>query len=162
VVAVSEGIVDEDGTPIAAKLAKQIEHDAHGNVQLSGSGVLGDLLCDTVKSGTDISRVRVDTLGYLQRSFLGCVSEVDRQEAYEVGRKAVQFSLEKDVDGSVAIKRTKEYAVEYELLPLQSVAAKTKVMPDSFFVSDNMVSEKFEIYARPLIGDLDPISLLDN
>lgn len=162
VVAVSEGIVDEEGTPIAAKLAKQIEHDAHGNVQLSGSGVLGDLLCDTVKSGTDISRIRVDTLGYLQRSFLGCVSKVDRQEAYEVGRKAAQFSLEKDIDGSVAIRRVKEYAVEYELLPLEAVAAKTKVMPDSFFVRDNMVSEKFEIYARPLIGDLDPIGLLDN
>jgi len=161
VVAVSEGVVDEDGMPITAKLAKQVERDAHGNVQLSGSGVLGDLLCETVKSHTDISRVRVDTFGYLQRSFLGCVSEVDSAEAREVGKRAVQFSLAGDVDGSIAIKRISEYAVGYELIQLESVAAKTKVMPDDFFESDTMVGKKFEVYARPLVGNLDQVGRLD-
>src|SRR5450830_1828645 len=40
VIAVSEGIHDAHGTPIAALLAKEMEHDAHGNVQLSGNGAL--------------------------------------------------------------------------------------------------------------------------
>jgi len=40
VIAVSEGIHDASGKPIAAQLAKDLEHDAHGNVQLSGSGAL--------------------------------------------------------------------------------------------------------------------------
>lgn len=62
IVAVSEGIVDENKAPIATTLAKQIERDAHGNVQLSGNGVLGDLLAETIKSHTGISRVRVDRL----------------------------------------------------------------------------------------------------
>ena len=44
VIAVSEGIHDARGTPIAALLAKEMEHDAHGNVQLSGNGALADLL----------------------------------------------------------------------------------------------------------------------
>lgn len=153
-VAVSEGISDEEGAPIVTKLAKQIEHDAHGNVQLSGNGLLGDLLVETVKSHTGISRVRVDTFGYLQRSFLGCVSETDRQEAREVGEHAAQFALEADVDGSVVIVRTGEYSIDYKLADLAEVGGKTKIMPEEFFVGDNMVSDKFIEYVKPLVGEL--------
>lgn len=160
VIAVSEGIVDEDGTPIVFKLAKQIEQDAHGNVQLSGNGVLGDLLVETVKSHTGISRVRVDTFGYLQRSFIGCVSEVDSKEAREVGKRAVQFAVSGDVDGSVVIMREGEYNIGYKLVDLKEVAAKTKKMPDDFFVSDSMVGQKFIDYARPLVGELPEVTKL--
>jgi 6-phosphofructokinase len=62
VVAVSEGIHDDTGTPIIARFAKQIERDAHGNVQLSGTGELAGLLCDQVKEKLGIRRVRGDTL----------------------------------------------------------------------------------------------------
>jgi len=44
IVAVSEGIHDADGNSIAAQLAETVEKDAHGNVQLSGTGALGDHL----------------------------------------------------------------------------------------------------------------------
>jgi len=47
VVAVSEGISDKSGTPIAAKLGNEV--DSHGNIQLSGSGGLADLLAAIVK-----------------------------------------------------------------------------------------------------------------
>src|SRR5471030_118885 len=46
VVAVSEGIHDASGAAIATLLSKEVERDAHGNVQLSGTGALADLLCD--------------------------------------------------------------------------------------------------------------------
>jgi 6-phosphofructokinase 1 len=99
--------------------------------------------------------VRPDTLGYLQRSYLGCVSETDAHEAREVGEKAVQFSVWHDVDGSVAIKRVGDYAVEYELLKLTDVAGKTKLMCDEFINAEgNGVSDAFKAYARPLVGDL--------
>ena len=122
VIAVSEGIHDGTGTPIALKLAKEIERDAHGNVQLSGTGQLADLLCDQIKQKLKIKRVRGDTLGYLQRSFVGCVSDVDQREAREVGEKAVQYAMWEDQDGSVAIRRTGFYSVDYRLLPLAAVA----------------------------------------
>src|SRR5439155_1209191 len=105
VIAVSEGIHDAGGTAIAAKLAKEVEVDAHGNVQLSGTGALADLLCEEIKTKLKIKRVRGDTFGYLQRSFAGCVSDVDQREAREVGEKAVQFALSGERDGSVAIQR---------------------------------------------------------
>ncbi|MEY4757070.1 MAG: hypothetical protein RJA34_1968 [Pseudomonadota bacterium] len=153
VIAVSEGIHDLSGQPIAAKLAKNMEHDAHGNVQLSGSGALADLLCDEIKAKLGIKRVRGDTFGYLQRSFLGCLSDVDQREAREVGEKAVQFAMWGSKDGSVAIKRTGFYSVDYELMPLEQVAGKTRVMED-VFISDTGtdVTDAFRMYLRPLLG----------
>ena len=73
-------------------------------MQLSGTGALADLLCEEIKK-TGIKRVRGDTFGYLQRSFVGCVSDVDQREAREVGEKAVQFAFHGKDNGSVAIKR---------------------------------------------------------
>lgn len=153
VVAVSEGIHDAAGVPILAKLAKDMERDAHGNVQLSGSGALADLLCDEIKQKLGIKRVRGDTFGYLQRSFVGCVSDVDQREAREVGEKAVQFAMWGDRDGSVAIQRTGYYSVDYNLVPLETVAGKTRTMEDHFIAdSGTDVTDAFRLYLRPLLG----------
>jgi 6-phosphofructokinase len=154
VVAVSEGIHDAAGESIAAKLATGgVERDAHGNVQLSGTGALADLLCDEIKAKLGIKRVRGDTFGYLQRSFLGCVSDVDAREAREVAERAVQFALLGDRNGSVAIRRTGDYAVDIVLQPLEAVAAKTRVMDDAFIsAAGNDVTPAFLDYLRPLLG----------
>ena len=153
VIAVSEGIHDASGEAIASLLSSEVERDAHGNVQLSGTGALADLLCDEIKAKLGIKRVRGDTFGYLQRSFLGCVSDVDQREAREVGEKAVQFAMWGGQDGSVAIRRTGDYAVEYALLPLADVAGKTRVMEDVFIdAAGTNVTEAFRQYLRPLLG----------
>lgn len=153
VVAVSEGVHDASGQPILAQLAKQVEHDAHGNVQLSGSGALADLLCEEIKAKLGLKRVRGDTLGYLQRSFIGCVSDVDAREAREVGEKAVQYAMWGDRDGSVTIKRTGFYSADYELAPLADVAGKTRVMDDAFIAdSGTDITDAFRMYLRPLLG----------
>ena len=157
VIAVSEGIHDASGAPIASLLAKDVERDDHGNVQLSGNGALADLLCEEIKSKLGIKRVRGDTFGYLQRSFIGCVSDVDQREAREVGEKAVQFAMWGAQDGSVAIQRTGFYSVDYELLPLEAVAGKTRVMEDEFIASSGTdVTDAFRMYLRPLLGSSMP------
>ncbi len=153
VIAVSEGIHDASGEAILVKLARNPERDAHGNVQLSGTGALADLLCEEIKSKLGIKRVRGDTFGYLQRSFVGCVSDVDQREAREVGEKAVQYALWGDRSGSVAIKRNGYYSVDYELLPLEAVAGKTRTMEDEFITeSGTDVTDAFRLYLRPLLG----------
>lgn len=153
VIAVSEGIHDAQGQPILALLAKDLERDAHGNVQLSGSGALADLLCEEIKAKLKIKRVRGDTFGYLQRSFVGCVSDVDQREAREVGEKAVQYAMWGDRNGSVAIKRTGFYSADYTLLPLEAVAGKTRTMEDGFISpSGTDVTDAFRLYLRPLLG----------
>ena len=153
VIAVSEGIRDAAGTPIAIQLGKNIERDAHHNVQLSGTGALADLLCEEIKSNLKIKRVRGDTFGYLQRSFVGCVSDIDQLEAREVGKKAVQYAMRGAQDGSVTISRTGSYAAGYKLTALTEVAAKTRTMPDEFISANNTdVTDAFRLYLRPLLG----------
>ena len=153
VIAVSEGIQDKDGTPIMAKLVNCLEKDDHGNVQLSGTGMLGDLLAEEIKNKLKISRVRSDTFGYLQRSFFGCVSDVDQHEAREVGERAVQFALWHNMDGSVVMERTGYYSVDYRLAPLSDVAGKTRHMPDEFInAAGNHITDDFKFYLRPLLG----------
>ena len=155
IIAVSEGIVDSKGNPIISSLIENSEVDAHGNVQLSGTGALGDALGKVIKDKLKIKRVRSDTFGYLQRSFLGCISEVDQHEAREVGERAAQYAIWNNVDGSVAIRRTGDYSVEYFLTDLKNVAKETKSMPDSFLnAAGNYVTSDFIQYARPLIGRL--------
>ncbi len=152
-VAVSEGIQDKNGTAIITKLSEKVEKDAHGNVQLSGTGALGDLLVKEVKEKTDIKRVRADTFGYLQRSFMGIASDVDQTEAREVARRAVQFAILDKTDGTVTIQRVGDYAVDYVLRPLSDVAAKTKHMPAKFInKAGNGVTKAFLDYCRPLVG----------
>jgi len=153
VVAVSEGIHDQSGELVATKLAAEVEKDAHGNVQLSGTGALADQLTAAIKANTGITRVRGDTFGYLQRSFLGCVSDVDQREAREVGEAALRYARTGDRDGSVAIRRTGEYTVEYDLVALADVAGKTKVMDDAFIApSATDITDAFRGYLTPLLG----------
>ena len=153
VVAVSEGVHDASGDAIAANLAGRNETDAHGNIQLSGTSSLADLLTGLIRDNLQIKRVRGDTLGYLQRSFLGCVSDVDQREAREVGEKAVQFAHWGNSDGSVTIHRTGFYSVEYRLSPLGDVARETRAMDDQFIApSGNDVTRDFLLYLRPLLG----------
>lgn len=153
VIAVSEGIRDIEGTLIATKLMKKIERDAHGNVNLSQAG-LGELLANLVKEKLNIGRVRSDTFGYLQRSFMGCVSDVDQHEAREVGEKAAQFAIWHNRDGSITIHRTGDYSVDYRLTNLEEVARKTKTMDDIFInKAGNHVTQEFKNYVRPLLGE---------
>lgn len=160
VIAVSEGIADAKGTPIVSKAAGSNEVDSHGNVQLSGTGALGDILAEAIKNKTKITRVRADTFGYLQRSFAGCVSETDAKEAFGVGATAVREAISGNKDGSIAIKRKpgKKYAVEFKRVPLKSVAKETQHMPARFINKDgNHVTKAFIDYAAPIIGPLPKI-----
>lgn len=153
IVAVSEGIVGDDGKPLVAKLSDNIEIDSHGNVQLSGTGVLGDMLAKIIKEKLHIKRVRSDTFGYLQRSFIGCVSDVDQAEAREVGEKAAHYAIWDNVDGSVTIHRTGMYSVDYKLSRLEEVAKYTKQMSDNFInESGNHITDAYKHYVTPLLG----------
>ena len=161
VIAVSEGIHDAEGQPIAAKIAEamtgEVEKDAHGNVQLSGSGALGDHLSTLIKDrlGKKL-RVRADTFGYLQRSFAGCVSDVDAREARESGRAAARVAAEGLVEASITIRRTGNdpYAVEYVPVPLKDVARKTQTLSPDYIVGGCDISESFRDYLTPLVGEL--------
>ena len=160
VVAVSEGICDAEGQPVAARFSNEV--DAHGNKQLSGSGALGDYLAQLVKEKCGISRVRADTFGYLQRSFPGIASQVDMEEARRVGEVAIEAAFRQKIEsGSVAIQRKPgvKYGVDFTIVPLRRVAKNTRSMPANFInKAGNNVTQKFLDYARPLVGELPPVA----
>ncbi len=152
IVAVSEGIRTESGELFVASLKNDLEVDPHGNVSLSGTAALGEALVSELKK--EISgRVRCDTFGYLQRSFFECVSDVDRNEAREVGERAVQFAVWGEQDGSVGIKRMGNYSVDYVLNKLEDVARIPRSMPEEFINKEgNNITDEFRLYCRPLLG----------
>ena len=161
-IAVSEGIRDETGAEIAPKLMRSGEVDAHGNVQLSGSGALGDGLADLVKTGLTpkggkAPRVRADTFGYIQRCWPE-PSPVDAAEARAVGRYAAELAARGDRSASVIIVRTSSaadaYRSECARADLKAVARRTRHVPAEFISGSNDVSAAFHAYCRPLVGDL--------
>ena len=132
--------------------------DSHGNVQLSGTGALGDTLSKIISENIDVTRVRADTFGYIQRSFLADVSEVDAEEAERVGQHAV-IASETEESGSVVLKRklSDNYYCEVDLVGLQKVAKNTKAMPKDFLDENKpYVTNEFFQYAMPLTGGIEP------
>ncbi len=158
-VAVSEGIKNVDGKVMLE--SKISEQDAHGNIQLSGSGALGDFLSEEIKNRLNTKlnkklRVRADTLGYGQRHFPGIYSATDAKEAKEVGKWAVKYAVKGDIDGSITINRKKKgYTIEYGLTELKNVAKVTREIPREFINTEgNFITKKFIDYAKPIIGPL--------
>ena len=164
VIAVSEGIHNAEGEYFLQTYASETgsglagQKDSHGNIQLSGSGALGDTLTNIVSEHIDGARVRADTFGYLQRSFLADVSSVDAEEAERVGQHAVVASKEMQ-SGSVILKRqfSESYFCDVDVVDLHKVAKYTKDMPEEFIEHDKpYVTNEFFEYAMPLTGGIEP------
>ena len=163
VVAVSEGIRDAEGQSIGARFAGG-EKDSHGNVQMSGTGALGDYLAKTLKATGKVKRVRADTFGYLQRSFPGIASKVDQKEARLAGRAAVKAALKGDLTkGTIAILRAKgkDYRVAFAPRPIQEAAKYTRSMPPNYIAKNGHdVTKAFLDYVRPIVGPLPVCEIL--
>src|SRR6185437_9646161 len=152
-IAVSEGVSQPNGKAWAEAMTSNLERDAHGNIQLSGTGALGDYLASMITKklqapGGKKLRVRADTFGYLQRSFPGFVSGTDAREAHLVGEMAVRYAAQGQTGGSVAMKRTAgdEYKIETFLTPLSTVARETKHLDPSYIADGNNITDAFREY----------------
>ncbi len=157
VVAVSEGIRGKDGVAIGSRLSGG-ECDSHGNVQMSGTGALGDYLAKIVKEKAKIKRVRADTFGYLQRSFPGVASTVDGEEAFAAGEAAVKAALKGEIaKGTIGIVRreSRRYEVAFVPRPISDAAKYTRSVPKEFIARNGHdITAAFIEYARPLVGEL--------
>jgi len=159
VIALSEGVVNERGEPFGGEFAPK-EVDAFGHVLKGGAS---DAAASIIKAELGLS-TRIDKPNYLYRSFSLAVSEVDREEAYEVGRVAVIAALAGETGKMVTLIREPGpvYRSTTGLVELEKVANVERYLPDDFINGDgNFVTEAFIEYARPLIGgDLPPYARL--
>jgi 6-phosphofructokinase 1 len=159
VIALSEGVVNEKGEPFGGEFAPK-EVDAFGHVLKGGAS---DAAASIIKAELGLS-TRIDKPNYLYRSFSLAVSEVDREEAYEVGKAAVIAALAGETGKMVTLIREPGpvYRSTTGLVELEKVANVERYLPNDFINEEgNFVTEAFIEYARPLIGgDLPPYARL--
>ena len=92
-------------------------------------------------------------------------STVDLEEAYQVGRKAVEIALKEGNGYMATILREAGdvYQVRYDKVPLPLVANSERHFPEAWIAPNRVdVTDEFLRYARPLIGDSWPsVPLVD-
>jgi 6-phosphofructokinase 1 len=147
---VTETVRDQSGESIA-RTDPVFSQDPFGHRYLTGAA---SYLADLVARDLGL-RARFDKPGTIQRMSMAMVSEVDLQEAYEVGAHAVSVALDGEDDKMVSIDRVSNapYAAKPGLVPLVEIANRQKLLPDEFINGDsNHVTPAFAEYALPLIG----------
>ncbi len=150
VVAVSEGLADENGDMIISP-KHQSAVDGFGHVL---PGNVSQYLSELITAKTGI-RSRSEKPGLLGRTSKALVSEIDLEEAFQVGVRSVQAALDGKSGHMVGFERTSSdpYAIDYKLIELSEVANVEKTMPDSFINErGNDVTDEFLAYCRPLAG----------
>ena len=145
VIAVSEGIKSPDGQFLSAGA-----QDAFGHAQLGGvAPIITNLIGD--KLGLKCHWAVPD---YLQRSARHIASETDVEQAYAVGRAAVEFAIGGRNAVMAAIRRISDAPYRWDIVeaPLSAVANQEKLLPPDFISADGFgITEAARRYLAPLI-----------
>ncbi len=145
VIAVSEGIKGADGEFLASGLK-----DAFGHAQLGGvAPVITRLI--SAKLGC---RCHWAVPDYLQRSARHIASGTDLEQAYAVGRAAVEFALAGRSAVMPAIRRLSDAPYRWDIIaaPLAEIANQEKFLPAEFISTDGFgITEAARRYLAPLI-----------
>jgi 6-phosphofructokinase len=147
VVVVSEGVKDAAGKFLAEAGGK----DAFGHAQLGGVGPV-------------VAQMTQEALGYkfhwavadyLQRSARHIASQVDVDQAYAVGKAAVEFALKgkNAVMPIIVRKSAKPYRWTIGEAPISAIANQEKKVPRNFITEDGFgITSACRRYLLPLIG----------
>ena len=149
-VAVSEGLHYADGSFVSQ--ASTSGTDGFGHAQLGGLAVR---LANYLKDRLNLKKVRGIELSLMQRSAAHIASEVDINEAFMVGKAAVEAAIAGESGKMVALERDETsslYSCKPTLLSLSSVANYEKKVPREWITDDgNYVTNEFINYVLPLI-----------
>jgi ATP-dependent phosphofructokinase / diphosphate-dependent phosphofructokinase len=154
-VVVSEGVKGSDGK-FLAESAETGARDAFGHAQLGGAApVLAALVKE--KLGYKYHWALPD---YLQRSARHIAAKVDVEQAYAVGKKAVEYAADGLNAVMPVIVRTSDepYKWKIEAAPLDKIANQEKKMPKNFISKDGFgITAAARRYLAPLIlGEAPP------
>jgi len=146
-VVVSEGVKGPDGK----FLSDQGLRDAFGHAQLGGAA---PVIASMVKESLNM-KFHWAVADYLQRAARHIASKTDVDQAYAVGKAAVEFALKGHNAVMPSIVRTsnKPYRWKIGMAPLAEVANREKMMPREFISADGFgITEACRRYLAPLIG----------
>jgi 6-phosphofructokinase 1 len=145
-VVVSEGVKSADGK----FLADQGLRDAFGHAQLGG---VAPVVAGIIKDGLGL-KYHWGVADYLQRAARHIASKSDVDQAYAMGKAAVDFALKghNSVMPTIVRKSSKPYKWVVGMAPLSKVANVEKMMPTDFITPDGFgISAKCRNYLEPLI-----------
>jgi 6-phosphofructokinase 1 len=145
-VVVSEGVKGHDGK----FLADQGLRDAFGHAQLGG---VAPVVANIVKEELNL-KYHWSVADYLQRAARHIASKTDVDQAYAVGKAAVEMALKghNAVMPSIVRKSNTPYKWAIGMADLEKVANKEKKMPAGFISKDGFgITAKCRQYLVPLI-----------
>lgn len=145
-IAVSEGLRGADGR----LLAESGTRDAFGHAQLGG---VGQQIAELIKTNLG-HKYHWALPDYLQRSGRHIASGTDAEQAYALGRRAVELAVEGRNAVMPAIVRVSDtpYAWKIDVAQLQDVANREKMMPEHFISEDGFgITDACRKYLQPLI-----------
>jgi len=145
-VVVSEGVKSPDGKFLADQGLK----DAFGHAQLGG---VAPVVASIVKQGLGL-KYHWGVADYLQRAARHIASKSDVDQAYAMGKAAVELAVKgkNSVMPTVVRKSSKPYKWAVGVAPLNKVANVEKMMPKDFITDDGFgITVKCRTYLEPLI-----------
>ena len=145
-VVVSEGVHGADGNFLADQGLK----DAFGHAQLGG---VAPVVAGIIKQGLGL-KFHWAVADYLQRAARHIASKTDVEQAYAMGKAAVEYAIAGHNSVMPTIDRTsnKPYKWKVGMAPLKKVANVEKMMPKNFITADGFgITEKCREYLEPLI-----------
>jgi 6-phosphofructokinase 1 len=145
-VVVSEGCHWPDGK----FLAEQGTRDAFGHAQLGGAApVVANMVKDALGH-----KFHWGVADYLQRAARHIASKSDVDQAYAMGKAAVEFALKGHNSVMPTVERvsSKPYKWKVGMAPLAKVANVEKMMPKNFITKDGFgITDKCREYLAPLM-----------
>jgi len=150
VIVVSEGVRNADGQFLAEAGTK----DAFGHSQLGG---VGPVVAQMTQEAFGY-KFHWAVADYLQRSARHVASKVDVEQAYAVGKAAVQFALQgKNAVMPVIVRKSSApYRWSIGEAPLAAIANHEKKVPRNFITADGFgITPACRRYLLPLIGGED-------
>ncbi len=153
-VTVSEGLCGPDGNPLAdSGIVDGFGHKVPGGV--------GEYISRQIMQKIGL-KSRAEKPGLLGRTSIAYQSEVDRLEAYAVGKRAVEAAAEGKTGFMVAINadRSRDFSFTLDLVPLADVANVEKKFPLEWIEGTNRIADEFFRYADPLIGSIPEYAIL--
>ncbi|MYD77819.1 MAG: 6-phosphofructokinase [Gammaproteobacteria bacterium] len=145
-VVVSEGARYDDGS----FLADQGTRDAFGHAQLGG---VGPVVANMIREDLGF-KFHYAVADYLQRSARHIASKTDFEQAYALGKRAVEYASEGRTTLMPAIRRLADAPYEWDIVPadLNQVANVEKTLPRDYITEDCYgITEKARRYLAPLI-----------
>jgi len=145
-VVVSEGVKNSEGQFLADQGLK----DAFGHAQLGG---VAPVVASIIKEGLGL-KYHWGVADYLQRAARHIASKSDVDQAYALGKAAVELAVKGNNSVMPTVVRTsnKPYKWKIGVAPLNKVANVEKMMPKEFITEDGFgITTKCRTYLEPLI-----------